>query len=189
MPNAEVTVSPTCYLVPQNGTVHRVRRDGICTCGGTPQQPCAATPLVQTYLANGGQRPPGRDESTWPETWTTIPPQCPVCDCPTIPDRYLNCRAGPGWRCSLTKCEHFWMVRMNPLRLCLAANPPESRYPWYDTASTERQAWLEAHYQPPRLVPAEEAKGAAPHALDRATTCPCQSCPWLTVSRLDLVRI
>jgi len=64
MPDSQVTINPTCYLVPQNGTIHRVRRDGVCTCGGTPQRPCAATPLVHAYLANGGQRPPGRDEST-----------------------------------------------------------------------------------------------------------------------------
>ena len=193
----QVTIKPTCYLVPQNGTVHRVRRDGICTCGGTPQQPCAATPLVQTYLANGGQRPPGRDESTWPETWTTVPSHCPVCDCPTIPDRHLNSRAGPGWRCSLTKYEHFWRVRMNPLRRYLAANPPDPRYPWYDTVSAERQAWLDAHYYPPRLrstapkavAPAQKPKGVEPHALDRAKTSPCQSCPWLTGPWLDLVRI
>ena len=185
----QVTTGHTCYIVPQNGTIHRVRRDGSCTCGGTPQQPCAASPLVQTYLVNGGQRPPGRDESSWPETWTTVPSRCPVCDCPTISDRHLNSRAGPGWRCSLTNYEHFWMVRMNPLRLYLAANAPEPRYPWGNVSPEERQAWLDAHYQPPRLIPAQEPKGAEPHALDRAKTCPCQSCPWLAGPGLDLVRI
>ena len=181
----QVTIKPTCYIVPLNGTIHRVRRDGICTCGGTPQQPCVATPLVQTYLANGGQRPPGRDESTWPETWTTVPPHCPVCDCPTIPDRHLNSRAGPGWRCSLAKYEHFWRVRMNPLRRYLAAHPPEPRYPWGDLSPEERQAWLDAHYHPPRLAPAKEPKGAEPHALDRTPPCQGQPCPWLGIPWLE----
>ena len=128
MSNPCVTIDSTCYIVPLNGTTHHVRRDGGCTCGGSPKQPCAATPLVQTYLANGGQRPPGRDESTWPETWTSVPPSCPVCDCPTVPDRYLNSRAGPGWKCSLTNYEHSCIVRMNPSKRYLVANPTTSSY-------------------------------------------------------------
>ena len=117
--------------------------------------PCA-TPLVQAYPANGGLRPPGRTELNWPETWTTVPPHCPVCDGPTIPDRHLNSRAGPGWRCSRDSI-HYWQVRMNPLRRYLAAHPAQSSYPWYDTPKEERQAWLDAHYHPPCLAPRKEA--------------------------------
>jgi hypothetical protein len=125
----QVTVSRIHYLVLLDGTLHHVRRDRVCDCGGTQQFPCLAIPLVQDYLAAGGARPLGRHESTWPENWVRVPPLCPVCDCSTIPDRYLNSRAGPGWRCSLTGCEHFWMVRMNPLRRYLATHRPEPRYP------------------------------------------------------------
>ena len=78
---------------------------------------------------------------------------------------------------------------MNPLRRYLAANPPEPRYPWGNVSPEERQAWLDAHYQPPRLAPAEEPKGAEPHALDRTKTCPGQHCPWLAGPWLDPVRI
>jgi len=151
MPNAKVSISPTCYLVPENRTIHRVRRDGICTCGGTSQQPCAATPLVHAHPANGGQRRPGRDESTWPDSWASVPPRCPVCDCPTVADRHLDSSHGPGWRCTLD-ASHYWQVRMNPLRRYLRAQPPPSRYPWYDTSEEERRAWLAAHYCPPRLA-------------------------------------
>ena len=98
MSTPHVSVNHCRYLVPLNGTVHHVRRDGACTCGSTPQHPCPAIPLIQDYLADGGQRPTGHDESTWPETWTTPPLSCPICDCPTIPDRHLNSRAGPGWQ-------------------------------------------------------------------------------------------
>jgi hypothetical protein len=147
-----VSLNDTCYLVPLNGTVHHVRRDGACTCGGTPQQPCLAIPLVRAYLAGGGQRPPGHDESTWPETWADAPASCPICDCPTLPDRYLNSQAGPGWRCSLAGSRHFWEVRINPLRRYLADHPPEPRYPWYGLPEPERLAWLGAYQHPPRLV-------------------------------------
>ena len=159
-----VSISHTCYLVRLNGTIHRVRRDGFCACGGTPQKPCAATPLVQTYLANGGQSPPGHDESTWPETWTTVPVQCPVCDSPTIADRHLNSRAGPGWRCTRDPI-HYWLVRTHPMRRCLAQNPLGSPYPWYDTPRAERQAWLETHGHLPRLAPSSK-EGRIHRALD-----------------------
>ena len=42
------------------GTVHRLRRDRACDCGGTPQSPCPAISLVQDYLSAGGPRPSGR---------------------------------------------------------------------------------------------------------------------------------
>ena len=129
----EVTVNCTCYIVCLNGTVHHIGRDRVCDCGGNSKRPCPALPIVHAYLAAGGARPAGRAPDTWPETWTAVPARCPVCDCPTTPDPYLNSRAGPGWRCSLTGYEHFWMVRMNPLRRNLAANPPQPRFPWYDT--------------------------------------------------------
>jgi hypothetical protein len=151
-----VSVNRIHYIVHLNGTVHRVRRDRVCDCGGTVRTPCPAVPLVQAYLAAGGPRPLGRHEDTWPETWATVPVQCPICDCPTIPDRYLNSRAGPGWRCSLTGCEHFWQVRMAPLRRYLATHSLEGRYPWYDTPAEERHAWLEAHSHPARAVPSLE---------------------------------
>ena len=154
-PPPQVTVNQTHYIVTLNGTAHHVRRDRVCDCGGSPQCPCPAIPLVQDYLASGGPRPQGRYESTWPETWAAVPTLCPICDCPTIPDRHLNCRAGPGWRCSLSGCEHFWRVRMNPLRRYLAAHPPEPCYPWNVTSPAERQAWLEAHTPLPRVVPSQ----------------------------------
>lgn len=161
----QVTVSRTRYLVRlDNSTLHHVRRDRVCDCGGTLQFPCPAIPLVQDYLAAGGPRPLGRHESTWPESWLRVPSLCPVCDCPTIPDRYLNSRAGPGWRCSLTGCEHFWMVRMNPLRRYLATHRPPPRYPWHNTNAKERLAWLEAHCHPPRLVPSPSTEEAPPLA-------------------------
>ncbi len=69
MSNLHVALSPTRYIVPLNGVIHRVRRDGICTCGGTPAQPCATTPCVWEYLAGGGRRPPGHPESAWPDEW------------------------------------------------------------------------------------------------------------------------
>ena len=49
--------------------------------------------------------------------------------------------------------DHFWKVRMNPLRRRLIENPPEPRYPWANTSPEERQAWLDAHCHQPRLVP------------------------------------
>jgi hypothetical protein len=155
-----VSLNDTCYLVPLNDTVHHVRRDGACTCGGTPLHPCSAIPLVRAHLASGGQRPEGHDESTWPETWADAPASCPICGCPTIPDRYLNSKAGPGWRCSLASSRHFWEVRMNPLRRYLADHPPAPQYPWYGLPEPERLAWLEAHQHPPRLV-ALRAEGSA----------------------------
>ena len=147
----QVSVNCTRYLVRLNGTHHHVRRDGVCSCGGTPQSPCPAVPLVHDYLANGGPRPPGRPESTWPQAWAAVPPACPVCDCPTVADRYLDSSHGPGWRCTLD-AGHYWQVRLNPLRHALAAYCQTPRYPWYDTPETERQAWLEAHSHPPRCV-------------------------------------
>jgi hypothetical protein len=160
-----VTVDATRYVVPLNGTVHHVRRDRVCDCGGSPLCPCAAIPLVQAYLAGGGPRPPGRDESTWPQAWATVPAVCPICDCPTLPDHHLNSRAGPGWRCSLSGCEHFWQVRMNPLRRYLAAHPPQPCYPWNGASLPEQQAWLEAHTHPPHVVASQSNGGD--NALDR----------------------
>ena len=164
-----VTVGRTSYLVRVNGTVHKVRRDRACDCGGTPDAPCPAIPLVLDYLAAGGPRPLGRHEDTWPENWLTVPPLCPICDCPTIPDRYVDSSHGPGWRCTLDPL-HYWQIRLNPLRRYLAAHPPPPTYPWYDASPAQRQAWLEAHYAPPRLVPSE---GGNQNALDR--TPPSQS--------------
>ena len=156
-----VTLARTRYVVQVNGTVHRVRRDRVCDCGGTPESPCPAIPLVQDYLASGGEKPLGRHPDTWLETWIRVPPACPICDCPTIPDRYLNSRVGPGWRCSLEPL-HFWQVRMEPLRRYLNANPQEPRYPWATYTFEERRAWLEAHYHPPRLVPNPPPSGPEP---------------------------
>ena len=114
------------------------------------------------------------DESPWPTAWATIPLQCPICGCPTIPDRHLRSRAGPGWRCSRGGCEHFWQVRMNPLRRYLATHPPEPSYPWYDTPETERRAWLKAHYQLPRLAPSPLTNSPPPAASMEPSpeTCP-----------------
>jgi hypothetical protein len=154
-----VTLSRTCYVVPVNGTTHHIRRDGACDCGGTRRQPCPAIPLVQTHLDGGGPKPLGRHPDTWPRSWTRVLPRCPICDCPTVSDPHLDSRAGPGWRCSLEPL-HFWRVRMEPLRRYLAANPATPSYPWFDTADEERQAWLAAHYRPPRLAPTASPGGS-----------------------------
>jgi hypothetical protein len=146
-----VSRTRTLYLVRVNGTFHRVRRDRVCDCGGTPQSPCPALTLVQDYLAAGGPRPLGRHESTWPRAWAAVPPTCPVCDCPTVVDHYLDSSHGPGWRCTLD-AGHYWQVRLNPLRHALAAHRQTPRYPWYDMPEAERQAWLDAHGHPPRCV-------------------------------------
>ena len=146
-----VALSRTAYLVQVDGTLHRVRRDRVCDCGGTPQFPCPAMPLVQDYLAAGGPRPLGRHESTWPEVWTSVPVLCPICDCPTVADRHLDSSHGPGWRCTVD-ASHYWWVRLNPLRRCLATRSQTLCYPWHDTPVPERQAWLEAHGHPPRLA-------------------------------------
>ena len=147
-----VTLARTCYVVQLSRTIHHVRRDRVCDCGGTPESPCPAIPLVQDYLASGGEKPLGRHPDTWPETWIRVPPACPICDCPTIPDRYLKSRAGPGWRCSLEPL-HFWQVRMEPLRRYLKANPPEPCYPWSNCTPEERRMWMQTHDHPPRLLP------------------------------------
>lgn len=144
-----VTVTRTLYLVTLDGTLHHVRRNRTCDCGGTPQSPCPAVPLIQAYLAAGGPRPLGRHESTWPEVWAAVPPLCPVCDCPTVADPYLDSARGPGWRCTFDTL-HFWQVRLNPLRRRLAARPPG--YPWSEQSPAERQAWLAAHSHPPRCT-------------------------------------
>jgi hypothetical protein len=131
------------------------------------QFPRPAIPVVRSHLTTGGQRPIGRPPDTWPETWDTVPPSCPVCDCPTISDPYLDSSRGPGWKCTAGSYHHYWMVRMEPMRRYVAAHPPQPSYPWYDTPPAERQAWLEEHYHPPRLAPSSE--GDHPHALDRKT--------------------
>jgi len=165
-----ITLSRTHYLVRADDLLHQVRRDGVCDCGGNPQSPCPALPLIRDYLAHGGARPLGRHPDTWPETWASVPPRCPVCDAPTVADRHLDSSDGPGWRCTLD-ASHYWQMRTEPLRRYLRTQPPPSHYPWYDTPEEERQAWLAAHYQPPRLVPSTE--GGQQHALDR--TPPSQS--------------
>jgi hypothetical protein len=152
-----VSRTRTHFLVRVNGTLHRVRRDHVdgyiaCDCGGTPQSPCPALPLVRDYLAPGGPRPLRRPESTWPEAWTIIPPLCPICDCPTVADRYLDSSHGPGWRCTFD-ASHYWWVRLNPLRRYLAAHPPPSTYAWCDTTPAQRQAWIEDPCHPPRCLP------------------------------------
>jgi len=106
-----------------------------------------------------------RSAMPWPETWVSVPPQCPVCDAPTVADRCLDSSHGPGWRCP-RGASHYWQVRMEPLRRYLRAHPPPPRYPWYNASEEERHAWLAARYQPPRLVPSTE-KGGQQNALDR----------------------
>lgn len=147
-PAPRVSLSRTHYLVRADFTLHRVRRDGVCDCGGTPSAPCAAIPLVQAYLARGGAKPLGRHPDTWPESWTQVPALCPVCACPTCTDRHLDSRAGPGWQCTLSGCSHFWQVRMEPLRRYCQAHPPQPRYPWQGTTRQEQEAWLKAHALP-----------------------------------------
>jgi hypothetical protein len=80
-----------------------------------------------------------------------VPSTCPVCDRPTVADRYLDSSYGPGWRCTLD-AGHYWLVRLNPLRRALAEYHQTPRYPWYDTPETGRQAWPEGHSHPPRCV-------------------------------------
>jgi hypothetical protein len=145
-----VTLDRTHFLVHVHGTLHRVRRDLVCDCGGTPQSLCPALPLVRDYLASGGSRPLGRHESSWPEVWAAAPAICPICDSPTVADRYLDSARGPGWCCAVDPL-HFWQVRLRPLRRCLAARLPQ--YPWYDQTTAEQHAWLEAHTHLPRCVP------------------------------------
>jgi hypothetical protein len=149
----QITLSHTSHVGPVDSTVHHVRRDPACENAGAPSSPCPAPGLVQDRLAAGGQCLPGCPEDTWPETWATVPSLCPVCRSVTVPDRYLNSRAGPGWRCSLAGCEHFWQVRMAPLHRYLATHPPEPAYPWYGQSEDQRCAWLETHGHPPRLAP------------------------------------
>ena len=95
----------------------------------SPGTPCAASRLVQAYLANGGPSPSSRDEPAWPATWTAVPSHCPACDGPTIADRYLNSRDPV----------HCWQVRTSPLRRSLAVHPRPLTYPWHDTSIEERQ--------------------------------------------------
>lgn len=110
------------------------------------------------------------DPGTWPESWDHVPSRCPICDAPALPDRYLNSRAGPGWRCSLEPT-HFWQVRMEPLRRYCATHPTEPVYPWIGYSPAEQQAWLEAHYHPPRLVPSTSTEirhGLSAHVLSHS---------------------
>jgi len=123
-----------------------------------------------------------RSAMTWPETWSRVPPQCPVCDAPTVADRCLDSSHGPGWCCP-RGASHYWQVRTAPLHRYLRAHPPPPRYPWYDASEKERQAWLAAHYQPPRLAPSTE-KGGEHNALDRTPLSQgqsgaCAEAPWL----------
>lgn len=110
----------------------------------------SAVPSVQDLPAGDHEHFPAHPEDTWPETWITVPSVCPICDGPSVADRYLNSSHGPGWRCT-TDTSHYWQVRLAPLRRYLAANPPQPCYPWYDTPEAERRAWLQAHFHPPRL--------------------------------------
>ena len=153
-PPPQVTLSRTRYQVRIDRVVHEVRRDGVCSCGGTFQYACPAIDAIRDYLAGGGERPVGHHPDSWPESWHRAPLFCPVCDCPAIPDRYLNSRAGPGWRCSLEPL-HFWQVRMEPLRRYRLKHPPEPQYPWIGYSPAQQQAWLEAHAHPPRVVPSQ----------------------------------
>lgn len=182
-----VTVDRTCYVVHLNGTVHHVRRDRVCDCGGTAKQPCLALPVVREYLAAGGARPIGHHPDRWPANWTRVPPLCPVCDYQTTPDPYLNGRAGPGWMCSLTGYLHFWQVRTEPLRRYLKAHPPQPAYLWYGTSEDQRQAWLEAHTHLPPVAPTPE-KGVD-HALDLTQPREGEPGSWLVLAGLDLVRL
>jgi len=93
-----------------------------------------------------------RSAMTWPDAWAAVPPQCPVCDAPTVADRCLDSFHGPGWRCP-RDASHYWQVRTEPLRRYLSAHPHPPRYPWYGASEEERRAWLAAHYRLPRLVP------------------------------------
>lgn len=190
-----ITLSRTRYLVYLENAVHQVRRDGVCDCGGTFKIPCPAIPLIQDFLAAGGARPLGHHPDTWPTTWIRIPPLCPVCDCPTTPDPYLNCRTGPGWRCSLAGYHHFWQVRTEPLRRYLKTHPPQPTYPWYDTPENERQAWLKAHSHVPgvqsaavQAVTPTSPKGVD-HALDRTQPREGEPGHWPALAGLDLVRL
>ena len=182
-----VAVSRTRYLVWVDGVLHRVRRDGVCDCGGNPQAPCPALPLIRDHLAHGGARPLGRHPDTWPEHWSRIPPLCPVCDCPTVADPPLDSSHGPGWRCTFD-AGHYWMVRLEPVRRILRRHGPPSRYPWYDTPIEARQAWLAAHSHPPRLAPSSPMEGEN-HALDRTSESRSQHRPGPTEPRLAIVRL
>ena len=121
---------------------------------------CFLRSLRESPTDGEGMRP--CDSGTWPESWDHVPSRCPICDFPTVPDRYLNSRAGPGWRCSLEPA-HFWQVRMEPLRRYCASHPPEPVYPWIGYSSAEQQAWLEAHYHPPRVVSSNSTIATPPN--------------------------
>jgi hypothetical protein len=162
----QITLSHTCHVGPVESTVHHVRRDCACGSGGISSSLCPGPALVQDRLSAGSQYPPGFPEDTWPESWATVPPLCPICGSPTLLDRYLNSRAGPGWRCTLGGYEHFWQVRMAPLRRYLAMHPPDPVYPWYDTPPEKRRAWLEAHSHPPRLVPSASSTKAMTQVME-----------------------
>lgn len=125
--------------------------------------------------------------NTWPETWTDIPSRCPVCGHGTVPDRHLDSRAGPGWRCSLTSTRHFWQVRMDPMRRYRLRHSPEPCYPWIGYSPAEQQAWMEAHTHLPRVVPSQPApapaasRSSSPERLPARAFVPepCQNCAHL----------
>lgn len=176
----QVTLSRTRFVVHVDHVVHHVRRDGVCSCGATPKAACPAILAVQSYIAAGGSKPLGRHPDTWPSAWDDVPALCPICDCPTIPDRYLNSRAGPGWRCRLTNTLHFWQVRVERLRRLQRRYPPKPAYPWYDTP-IEEQVWT------PQAKTMTE--GEDQHAPLRPP--PCAGChrPGVAVPWLDPVRL
>jgi hypothetical protein len=117
--------------------------------------------ILRENPANGEGMPPCHHD-TWPETWDHVPSRCPICGAPTLSDRYLDSRAGPGWRCTLESI-HFWQVRMESSRRYCAAHPLEPVYPWVGYSPAEQQAWLEAHYHPPRVTPSNSTAETAPH--------------------------
>jgi len=109
---------------------------------------------------------------TWPETWATVPPQCPVCDAPAVADRRLDSSHGPGWRCALD-ASHYWRVRLNPLRRALAAHFQVPRYPWYGASpgwrpTTALLVWHPAH--PQRIWLPLNSQERATTAVAMATT-------------------
>jgi hypothetical protein len=94
----------------------RQRRQGACL------------HLVRDHTAVADQHPPDHPEVSRLETWISVRARCRVCDFLTVADRYLNTRAGPGWRCSHDS-SHYWAVRTHPLLPSLSQNPPEPSYP------------------------------------------------------------
>ena len=159
---------PTMALDPRNlalqmdGKMPPLSPDPLCKSSADPASPHPSITLLPQSPADGQQQAVGHAPDAWPETWTKIPLNCPVCGSPSTPDHYLDCTRGPGWKCSTGGYLHYWMVRAEPLRRWLAAHPPPPRYPWYDTPPDERRAWLEAHARPPDLAPSNQERTKTP---------------------------